>query len=210
MNEGEFMLDEIVRTRRNLPHWEAQRAIYWVTFRLADSIPRDKLRVWREEREAWMRRHPQPWDEKTWAEHDRLFEDRFERWLDAGVGSCALARPDVREKVRAALLFFDGTRLYMHAAVIMPTHVHCVMEVSEGFTLPELLMSIKSYGAREANRCLGRKGTFWQEESYDHIVRNAAQYERYVRYVAANPVKAVLREGTYWVMEEREARRLGE
>jgi REP element-mobilizing transposase RayT len=57
---------------------------------------------------------------------------------------------------------------------------------------PSLLMkSLKGATAREANRLLGLTGTaFWQKESYDHWVRDAAEFERVRRYIENNPVKA--------------------
>ena len=190
---------EIIKTQRNLPHWTTDRAIYWVTFRLADSIPQSKLAAWREEFAAWAESRPQPWDDATWAEYNERFGEPFEQWLDAGTGSCALALPDVREDVRQSLLYFDGSRLSLHAAVIMPTHVHCLVEPSGSFQLSKLMMTIKSASARKANARLGKSGAFWQNESYDHIVRSEAQYGHYMAYIRDNPVKARLREGTYWL-----------
>jgi REP element-mobilizing transposase RayT len=197
-----FFMDTLIpisTTRRNLPHWVAEKAVYWVTFRLADSLPQDKLNAWREEYAEWAKCHPQPWDDAVWAEYTERFGDRLEKWLDAGMGSCALARPDVREEVRKSLLYFDGSHWTLHAAVIMPTHVHCLIEPLGDFPLSKVMMSIKTASARRANGCLGKNGRFWQEESYDRIVRSEAQYAHFVRYIQANPVKARLREGTYWV-----------
>ena len=118
----------IAMSQRRLPHWQVDGAIYWVTFRLADSIPQEILRAWREERDIWLKQHPEPWDEQVWREHDERFTQRMEKWLDAGIGSRALARPDVRDAVKSCLMKFDGERLRVHAAVIMPTHVHCLIE----------------------------------------------------------------------------------
>ncbi|MCL1856210.1 MAG: hypothetical protein FWF84_01005, partial [Kiritimatiellaeota bacterium] len=141
MNDsGNLMLGAIARTQRNLPHWATERAIYWVTYRLADAIPKAKLDAWRHEFEAWAKQCPQPWDDATWAQYNERFGEPFEKWLDAGVGSCALAREDVREEARRSLSHFDGTRLTLHAAVIMPTHIHCLIEPSDGFDLPKLMM----------------------------------------------------------------------
>jgi hypothetical protein len=55
----------IVQKRGHLPHWEQSGATYFVTFRLADSLPADVLAQWRDERAAWLKLHPQPWDWKT-------------------------------------------------------------------------------------------------------------------------------------------------
>ncbi len=111
-------LDSATKTRRNLPHWTMPGATYWISFHLADSLPQEKLRAWKEERDAWMRNNPQPWSEKEREEYDRLFGKKLEHWLDAGYGSRALARAEVGEAVRRCLMRFDGERLRVHAAVI--------------------------------------------------------------------------------------------
>jgi len=202
-NSQKFALSNLVTLQRNLPHWTADKAIYWVTFRLADSIPKDKLDAWRSYYNVWLKNHSQPWDTMTWEEYNEKFGEPFEKWLDAGMGSCALARENARENVRQSLLYFDKIRLILHAAVIMPTHVHCLMEPLEGFELSELLKSIKSYSAHEVNKRLGRTGAFWQKESYDHIVRSEAQYVKYIQYIRENPIKANLQEGMYWLYVEQ-------
>ena len=193
----------IVATQRNLPHWEVGQATYWITFRLADSIPQSKIAVWREEYEEWAKRHPQPWDDVVWAEYDERFGDRLDKWLDAGMGSCALARQDMREVVRESLLYCDGSRFELCGAVIMPTHVHCLMRPFDGYKLSALMRAIKSVSARKANQILGKSGAFWQDESYDHIVRSTEQYAHFLRYIRDNPTKANLNPTDYWLMELR-------
>ncbi len=192
----------IIKTRRHLPHWKKDGAIYWITFRMADSLPQEKLKSWKAEREVWCRNHPQPWDDTTWKEYDERFGDKLEQWLDAGMGSRALARPEIREVVKNCLLRFDGERLIVHSAVIMPNHVHALIEPLEGHDLSKLLQGIKGTSAREANKLLGATGsTFWLDESYDHIVRSEAQYRHFLRYITENPVKAHLRDHEYWLKE---------
>jgi len=231
---------EITKSRRNLPHWKRDGAIYWVTFRMADSLPQTKLNTWKAERDAWEAMNPQPWDDHTWNEYNERFGEKLEQWLDAGMGSCALARPDVRDAVKSCLLKFDGQRLMVHSAVIMPNHVHALIEplpvsecsqtgmsappsqtgmsappsqtgmsvplsqtgmsVSRCYDLSKLLQGIKGASARAANKILGTTGkTFWLDESYDHIVRSEAQYHHYLRYIAANPVKAKLHKNEFWL-----------
>ena len=189
---------EITTTRRHLPHWKTDGSIYWITFRLADAIPQDKLRAWQEERGLWLKRHPKPWSEAVWNDYDQRFGAQMQAWLDAGMGSRALARPNARDVVTNSLLRFDGERLRLHAAVIMPTHVHLLLEPLGGHDLSRILKGIKGTSAREINKLLGTTGTFWLAESYDHIVRSEKQYRRLIRYIADNPVKAGLREDEYW------------
>ena len=74
----------------------------------------------------------------------------------------------------------------------MPNHVHVVVELPEGAPpLAKTLQLLKGYSSRQANQLLGRSGSFWQAESYDHVVR-PGELERIIRYVLENPVKAGL------------------
>ena len=174
-------------------------AIYWITFRLFDAIPLDKCHAVQEARNLWLKRHPEPWNDVEWAEYNRRFDEKIESLLDTGIGSRALAGPDVREVVRNCLLRFNGERHRLHAAVIMPTHVHILMEPMKGHNLSRILQGIKGASAREINKLTGGSGTFWLDESYDHVVRSEKQYWRFVRYIAENPIKAGLRDHEYWL-----------
>jgi REP-associated tyrosine transposase len=81
-------------------------------------------------------------------------------------------------------------KLYvLRAWSIMPNHVHILIYPNAG--LPRITRAIKGYSARRANELLGRPGQpFWQDESYDHWVRDREQSEKIVRYIEANPVAA--------------------
>ena len=61
------------------------------------------------------------------------------------------------------------------------------------------MRGVKGASARAANRILGSTGSFWLDESYDHIVRSEAQYRHFERYIAENPIKAGLLEHAYWL-----------
>jgi len=80
----------------------------------------------------------------------------------------------------------------------MPNHVHVVVRIFPQHQLADVLHSWKSYTARMANRVLLRNGSFWQREYYDHLLRDELEFERAVRYVLENPVKARLK-GWKWV-----------
>ena len=89
--------EEIRFTENLLPHWQQKGATYFVTFRLADSVPTHLLTQWEEERAIWLRFHPAPWDVETELEYHKRFTGAIERWLDAGYGSCVLRKWSVRE-----------------------------------------------------------------------------------------------------------------
>ena len=173
----------------NLPHWRKPGAMYSVTFRLADSMPEEKLRQWTEERDLWMKAHPEPHDERARREYFRLFPARFQEWLDAGHGECLLARQDVKELVGNSLKFFVGSRYNLDRYVVMPNHVHALVQPLADYSLSEVTHSWKSYTAHEINKMLGRSGTLWQKESFDHIVRGPEQLERFRDYMRDNPGK---------------------
>jgi hypothetical protein len=96
-------------------------------------------------------------------------------------------------------------RYRLHAWCVMPNHVHVVVEPLQGYTLPEILHSWKSFTAKQANRLLGRKGIFWQDEYYDHLVRSEGDYDRVVSYTESNPNNAGLRDWA-WVSTRKTGR----
>src|SRR5690349_8044648 len=69
-----------------LPHWRQEGATYFVTFRLADSLPASKLREYRAFKSEWQRLHPLPRSESDLDDFAREAMMRIERWLDQGMG----------------------------------------------------------------------------------------------------------------------------
>lgn len=178
--------ERIFNMTGNLPHWRQGGRMYFATFRLADSMPQEKLRLWAQEREAWHKAHPDPHDPKAKLEYARLFPDRFHKWLDAGYGECILARFEIRELVKNALTHFAGLRYDLDEFSVMPNHAHALVKPYAGYDLSEVEHSWKSYTAHKINKKLQRKGTVWQKESFDHIVRSPEQLERIRRYIREN------------------------
>ena len=188
---------EVTKGKRQLPHWEQDGACQNVTFRLGDSIPVETAQKWKAERAHWERHNPKPWNEKQRQQFDTRFLRRQESWLDQGLGECFLRRPDVRKIVHNSILKFNGARYDVDAFVIMPNHVHAVLQMRKGFLLAKELKSLKGGSARRCNQLLQRTGTFWQEESWDRLVRDAKELEAYRKYIAENPAKAGLREDEF-------------
>src|SRR5207244_265296 len=118
---------EIDISRRNLPHWDQPEKTYFVTFRLADSIPATKLAELENRRGIWLKANPEPWTEAQRRSYYEQFSAKLEQWLDAGMGSCLLRDEGVARIVEQALLHFDGKRYDLGAWVVMPHHVHIVV-----------------------------------------------------------------------------------
>ncbi len=184
-------------TTHNLPHWQQGGRTYFVTFRLADSLPQDKLRQIRAERAAWLKHHPEPHSPAVRAEHTRLFTDRLLEWLDAGLGACRLRQPPISGIVETTLRHFDGSRYALDDYVVMPNHVHALLTPLGGHDLAGILKSWKTFIAKAVNETLGRKGAVWQSEFFDHIVRSSIQLTKFRDYIRSNPAAANLKPGEY-------------
>jgi len=193
-----------IRSRGRLPHWEAAQGIYFVTFRLADSLPKSVIKEIEFEglnivRTAQaMGRELSPHERNQLEE---LFTKKIDSYLDAGTGSCFLSSPIVAKMCAGTLRHFDAERYRLFAWCVMPNHVHVVFRPLEGHTLSEIIHSWKSFSAKEANRALRRSGEFWMHEYYDHLVRDEVEFDRIVDYVLRNPKKAGLRSWP-WVGRE--------
>ncbi|HEY5298718.1 MAG TPA: helicase C-terminal domain-containing protein [Verrucomicrobiae bacterium] len=182
---------------RHLPHWRQDGSTYFVTFRLADSIPQSKLREWEREMTDWLKKNPEPHTIEQKAEYHERFTEKFQRWLDAGMGECVLRRPEISAVVEEALRHFDGERYMLGHYIVMPNHVHAVVRPVQGHLLKDILHSWKSFTAHKLNEILGREGQLWQDESFDCIVRNEIQLEKIGFYIRENPVKAALKPGAF-------------
>jgi Rad3-related DNA helicase/REP element-mobilizing transposase RayT len=187
----------VAKTGRHLPHWTQAGCAYFVTFRLADSIPKDRLVQWRTELSDWLRKNPEPRTAEQDAEYAGLFAERFHRWLDDGLGECWLQQPEISILVEEALRFFDGQRYWLGHFVVMPNHVHVLVRPTGDNTLSEILHSWKSFTAKKINIVLGREGHVWQDASFDCIVRDEAALGKFSTYIQENPVKAKLSEGEF-------------
>jgi REP element-mobilizing transposase RayT len=102
--------------------------------------------------------------------------------------------PDARTLALQHCLYDRGRRIHLHAAVIMPDHVHILLMAlrdEEGWTfaLPEILKAIKGTSARSINKLLGRKGPVWQDESFDHVLRGSESLRETIDYIRQNPVR---------------------
>lgn len=192
-----------------LPHWRQDGCTYFVTFRLADSIPVPKLQELEHDRRCWLRSHGIEPETPNWErafaalpdgvrrQYQRQIGATLDKFLDAGYGECILRQVDAAKVVADALLYFHGTRVLTGDLVVMPNHCHVLLRPLPGVELEDVLHSVKSFSGNQLNQQLGRDGALWQKESYDHIVRDFEQLEAYQRYIATNPVSAGLNEGEF-------------
>ncbi len=184
-------------SERDLPHWRQDGCTYFVTFRLADSLPHQKLEQWHEEKRTYLASLKNPADREAIAAANGLFTGRFESIFDEGYGGCVLREQSVSADLEDVLRFHDGKHYALGSFVIMPNHVHVLVTPAAGHPLSEILGNWRSVSAHRINKILNRTGKLWQEEPFDHIVRNAEQLQKFGRYIRENPAEAKLRNGEY-------------
>ena len=167
-------------------------------------MPYEVIESLRKEQERAKKALVQP--QQDYVEENGYFR-RWDIYLDkAEFGPRWLSQPEIADLVKEALHYRDGKVYDLHAFCIMSNHAHVVFEPSSKSDwqsdllhesecqpdLPKIMQSLKRHTARQANLMLGREGAFWQDESYDHVIRNAEEYVRIINYVLENPVKAGL------------------
>lgn len=177
---------------RHLPHWRQEGATYFVTFRLADSIPQEQLRALKRWRAVWESSHPEPRSEEDWSELAREVSRKTEQWMDEGFGECVFRNHELAEEMSKSLLHFQNERCLTSCFAVMPNHVHVVMKPLGSFELEDVLEQVKRFVSRKVNTTLGRTGVLWEEESYDRIIRDEEHLYRVVQYIGRNPAKAGL------------------
>jgi putative transposase len=179
--------------RRRLPHIQVAGATYFITFRLANSLPVEVLESLKVETQKIKSLSA----EQAFLAHERWFA-RYDDFLDlAACGESFLRNEQVADMVSESIKFRNGKVYDLIAFSVMPNHAHLVckpFEKSVGvyYGLAEILHSLKRHTARQANLLLDRTGAFWQDESYDRFIRDDAELERIIKYVLYNPVKAGL------------------
>jgi putative transposase len=185
------------KTLNRLPHWQQVRAVYFVTFRLADSLPPHLSKNWHEDRDTWLLLNPKPWTGDQEREYHERFSLRMERLLDAGHGACLFRDPANALWVVDALSFKEGDAYHLHAWVVMPNHVHVLMSLADGSKLEKVIAAWKRWSTNQIQQTLETSGGIWQKDYFDRMIRDHAHFQRVIRYIRNNPVKAGLREGEY-------------
>jgi putative transposase len=136
-------------------------------------------------------------------EREKFEKEQRYKWLfelDKCHGSCILDK--YHGIIAAGLEYFHKKRVWLGDYVVMPNHVHLLVQPFPGVNLEEWLYSVKRFTARmiglEHRRDIKEKmnrSNLWQAESFDRVVRNEEELLRVRHYIANNPKN--LQEGTF-------------
>jgi REP element-mobilizing transposase RayT len=208
--------------RRHLPHYQPPEAEFHVVFRLTGSLPAEVVERLREQRNLERTRIISPGgDAQTQTDRAHFngpYFTNFDKLLDgSSAGPRWLADERIAAMVAEAIHFRDKKQYDLYAFTIMSNHVHMVFatvrravvrhsspQACPTNTVTEILQKLKWNTALKANRILHRSGAFWQDESYDHVIRTDEELARTIQYVLNNPVEAGLAHSweqwpwTYW------------
>ena len=184
-------MDEKYFYNRKLPHWQPAEETFFVTYRLAGSLP---IAVINKLKENYSYQKNLPGNqspenkEGLRQEYFEAFENELENNLNEPHW---LKKDEIAAIVMDSLLFNNNKYYTLWCACLMSNHVHILLS-----TLPDspllnvLLQNHKKFTAVQSNKILNRSGAFWAEESYDTIIRDDAHFFRSVNYCIQNPVKA--------------------
>ena len=208
MSTHKTMIKDTIYYRTKLPHIHPADGIFFITFRLVDSLPKSVLNKFMIEKEAAILHSRLENDDIINKELkyniEKKYFDKFDQLLKNGAGKCWLKQPKIAQLVSNKIHSYDPTRYKLMCYCIMPNHVHLLIEpnkvnliiksnkygASRNYYLTETLRLLKGSTARLCNNVLDRTGVFWQHESYDHYIRNEREFIRTIRYILYNPVKA--------------------
>lgn len=175
--------------RGNLPHWRQPGGLYFVTWRLADSLPQQAVRHLHQELEMWRRFNPDPTSDEL-ESFLRRRRRQVEKWLDRGMGSCVLREVEARRIVERAILLDDNERYEIGEYAVAANHVHVTVRTLPDVDLSTVLHSWKRNSSKQIGQAPGLldtaphlRGRLWQKESFDHIIRDQASLDRISRYI---------------------------
>ena len=168
--------------RGYLPHWDFEKSLQAVTFRLADSVPISLIQDWKQELAS---------THEDSALEKRLHQ-RIARYEDAGHGSSFLRDPACAGIVQNELISGHATHYDLIEWCVMPNHVHILIKLHNASGLSKVVQTWKGKSAYLINRQLARKGTIWQREYYDRYIRDQEHCDDCRAYIRKNPVKAKL------------------
>jgi len=140
-----LMNDNFKITRRRLPHWTLNEAVYYITFNARKT---------------------------SFSENETKL-------------------------ILKHIVEGNGEFYFLFSAIVMPEHVHLILKPTKDYSLSGILKGIKGVSARKINKIRNSKGSIWQSESYDRIIRNESDLFEKLNYMVNNPLKRRLVDNPY-------------
>jgi len=194
--------------KRTLPHFQDEGMTYFITFRLAFTLPENVLQKIRVKRLEFN----QIFDKLT---HEEKIDMQKEYFYQNIISFDELVEkyqnqtdwikiPEISDIIQCSLFYHDGKKYDLVAFTLMPNHVHLILTPLKNinqtdYSISGIMHSIKSYSAKKCNQILKQEGQFWYHENFEHTIRDNNDMQRCLDYVINNPVKAgLVEEWTDW------------
>ncbi len=195
------ILDHKIFYRRNLPHYQPESGIFFITYRLNFDLPLEIIEKLTQQKQEFSRRERVFKNKNEKSEILDFEKQQFyliDNYLGLYInGQKYLSNPNIAQIIKDSLFFMNKEQYELYCFCVMPNHVHVLMKPQEKkngtfYSFAEIFKGHKGSTARKANIILNRTGSFWHKESYDHSVRSQQEFEDTVWYIVNNPVKAHL------------------
>lgn len=174
-----------------MPHWQPAETDFFITYRLAGSLPVSKI-IGIKEQYSKLKSLSQSLSKEKQDELNENYFAEFNELLDRNLNEPYwLREKQIGKIVLDSLLFNHNMNYFLWCACVMPNHVHVLLStLKKAPSLDVILQNHKKFTALHCNRLVGRNGQFWERESYDRIIRNDKHFNSTVHYILNNPVKA--------------------
>ncbi len=179
--------EDINYFKGNLPHWDQPDKLQFLTLHLGDSLPRHVCEDFKRRKEIWLSQHPSPWDETTRKEYVKEFYGKYNNLLDQGYGSCVLKDTAVCQMLHSLFDAYDNQSWNVWAFVIMPNHIHFLIQVINNAQLKKSINSFKNASSHRLCKIIPEYPTpVWHGEYFDTIIRNELHFRNVIKYLWKN------------------------
>lgn len=169
-----------------LPHLYQPNKLYFVTFRLSDSIPKEVLTKIREESQL-LKAQLKESDSELLRNYNQKLMATIDKYIDSGYGSQYFITPEIRQLMVDTLMECHQKDYYIYDYVLMPNHIHLLIRTGAIKTLTELISQIKRKSAFRINQHLSRTGDVWHRNFFDVIIRSWQHLRSVQNYIKSNP-----------------------
>ncbi len=191
--------------KRNLPHIYRDYGLYFLTFRLHDSLPQAIILQLKEDYQAELSKLTKPISQEVKSEIKTKIFGKYEDQLDENkYGNCYLKNPRIAKIIYDKILSYNLKLYEIKNFIIMPNHVHLLLDttiqIESGdkiLLINKIMQLIKGGSSIKINKALSRSGRLWAEESFDSLIRSPDHYGNVFYYIKRNAIKAGLEENLY-------------
>lgn len=190
------VLKSMIEYKRNMPHILPDDGVFFVTFRVNNSLPLDVIVNLKSEYKKEIKTAKQVVVNSSILKirlieiYDEYFYE-FDTLLDKYISDFDLTNPILSEIIISSIHYLNNKEYKLICYCLMPNHIHLIVYKLKK-PLYKVMQVLKGFTAHEINKTLNRKGKFWHAESYDNVVRSRNELHNKIQYVLNNPVKAGL------------------